>query len=391
MEKLWNRHFVAVCLSSFFLFMTFYILAVTLPIFVTDELHAPQNRIGLVMTVFVIAAVIFRPLAGKWLDERDRKRILLYSMVLFLLCTCAYLIVGQFYGLLVLRFIHGIGFGVAATATGAIAVELVPASRKGEGVGFFSLFMSLAMVVGPFLGLTMLQYFDFNVLFGLCAALSLLSVVCVCVMRLPERMPRKEEPAKGWRKFAEPAAVPVSLAGSLLAFSYGAITTFLSVYAKELGMSAYASFFFMVFAAMIVVSRPFTGKLYDRRGPHVLVYPGFVLFVGGMIVLSLAGTPAVLLAAGGILGLGFGALLPSFQTMAIEASPPHRRGLATATYFMLFDTGYGIGSALLGVVAAHSGYRTMYGTAGLAVACAAVLYYALPHRMMNRRRRQQLV
>lgn len=367
--------------------MTFYILAVTLPMFVTDTLHVGQNRIGLVMTVFIIAAVIFRPLAGKWLDELNRRTILFVSLGLFLLCTVSYLVVQQFAVLLAVRFVHGIGFGVAATATGAIAVELVPDSRKGEGVGYFSLFMSLAMVVGPFLGLTIMQHFTDTVLFAVCSLLALLSFACGMTVRIAKPVARKRtETAAGWRKFIEPGALPISLTGSLLAFSYGAITTFLSVYAKAIGLGAYASYFFMVFAATIVISRPFTGKLFDRSGPHLLVYPGFALFVLGMIVLSIARSPAAFLAAGGVLGLGFGALLPSFQTIAIQASPSYRRGLATSTYFLLFDTGYGIGSSVLGIVASHTSYSAMYFAAGLVVACSAVLYYVLPHRRMLRKK-----
>lgn len=367
--------------------MTFYILAVTLPMFVTDTLHVGQNRIGLVMTVFIVAAVIFRPLAGKWLDELNRKKIVLASLGLFLVCTFSYLAVHQFAVLLVVRFIHGIGFGIAATATGAIAVDLVPDSRKGEGIGYFSLFMSLAMVVGPFLGLTIMQHYNDTVLFAFCSLLALLSFGFGAAVRIPQPTARKKTQAvSGWRQFIEPGALPVSLAGSLLAFSYGAITTFLSVYAKAIGLAPYASYFFMVFAAMIVLSRPFTGRLFDRVGPHVLVYPGFVLFVLGMIGLSMAGSPLVFLAAGGVLGLGFGALLPSFQTIAVQASPSYRRGLATSTYFLLFDSGYGIGSSVLGVVASHTGYQEMYFIAGLVVACSGALYYALPHRLMLRRK-----
>lgn len=379
-ERLWNRDFIAVSLSSFFLFMTFYILAVTLPVFVTDTLHGGQGQIGPVMTSFIVAAVIFRPLAGKWLDELNRRKVLLFSLGLMTASTFLYPFIHEYVPLLLLRFVHGISFGIAATATGAIAVELVPESRKGEGVGYFSLFMSLAMVVGPFLGLTVMEHYNDQVLFIVCIVLVVISFVCGFVIRIPERISRKESlPLKGWRAFIVPGALPISVTASVLAFSYGAITTFLSVYAKANGMGAYSSYFFMVFAAMIVLSRPFTGPLFDRSGPNVLVYPGLALFTLGMLMLSQAYSPLMFLAAAGVLGLGFGALIPSFQTIAIQAAP-ERRGTATATYFMLFDSGYGIGSSALGVVAAHTGYHTMYFIGGLLVLVCGVLYYLLHHR-----------
>jgi predicted MFS family arabinose efflux permease len=387
-QALWNRDFILISLSSFFIFMTFYMLAVTLPSFVLDALQGSNQEIGLVTTVFVIAGVIFRPLTGLWFDELNRKKIIFYSLVLFTVCSLLYLTIHSFSMLLLLRIVHGVGFGIAATATSAIAIEIIPAQRRGEGIGYFSLFMSLAMVIGPFLGLTLVSHYHFTVLFAACSLFSLLAFVCSMLTRIPQRQQIHQPTivkSWDWKRFIEPKAIPISLAGSVLAFSYGAISTFISVYAKTLGMEQMASYFFMVFAAMILISRPFTGKLFDRSGEHVLVYPGIVLFVIGMLWLSQAHTVFVFLVTGGIIGLGFGALLPSFLAIAIKSSPAHRKGLATSTYFVLFDSGYGLGSYILGIVAAKSDYHTMYLTGGLIVACTAVIYYTLHHRKTTAR------
>jgi MFS family permease len=378
---LWNRDFVATCLSSFFLFLTFYVLAVTLPVFVTDTLHGGMNQIGLVTTVFMISTVLFRPIAGVWLDRFNRRKIMFFSLALFMGSAALYPFIHQFYTLLGLRFLQGIGFGIAATATGAIAVELVPVDRKGEGVGYFSLFMSLAMVVGPFVGLRVMELHNDNLLFGMCFVCALLSFVCGISVRIPAYIHvKKEAAAKGWRRFIEIGAIPISITGSLLAFSYGSITTFLSVYAKQIGLSSFASYFFIVFALMIVLSRPFTGRLFDRSGPNILVYPGIILFAIGMIGLSVAHTSTIFLISAGVIGLGFGALLPSYQTIAIQSSAPHRGGMATGTYFLMFDSGYAIGSYALGVVAAQTSYRVMYLITAIVVACSAAVYYGLYHR-----------
>ncbi|WP_139490345.1 MFS transporter [Brevibacillus dissolubilis] len=386
-KPLWSRDFIAVCLSSFFLFMTFYTLAVTLPIYVTDTLGGSTQEVGLVMTTFVIAAVIFRPLAGKWLDEHNRKLVIFASLALYMVCSFLYLGIESFSLLLVLRFVHGIGFGVATTATGAVAIDIVPEERKGEGIGYFSLFMSLAMVLGPFLGLTIMSHFDVVVLFAVCAVFGLIAFVFGTLTRVPVQAQtpsparaEKTTSAWSWKRFIEPKAVPISVSGSILAFSYGALTTFISVYAKELGIADSASYFFVVFAAMIVLSRPFTGKWFDRFGENVLVYPGILLFTVGMILLSQVHGTAAFLLTGAMIGLGYGALLPSFQTIAIKASPSHRRGLATGTYFLLFDLGYGIGSYALGIIAAETSYHTMYLIAGVIVACTAPIYYGLHHK-----------
>ncbi|UUZ90291.1 MFS transporter [Paenibacillus sp. P25] len=266
-DSLWGRNFLTVSFSSFFIFMTFYILAVTLPSFVLDHLHGSKQEIGLVTTVFVIAAVIFRPLTGKWLDEMNRKVLLLASLILFTVCSVLYLVIHDFYVLLGRRFIHGITFGIAATATSAIVLDVIPEKRKGEGIGYFSLFMSLAMVIGPFLGLSLTGGTSFNVLFVTVSVFSLLALICSLVTQIPARSPMKSSLGSlDLKRYFEPKAVPISLAGFVLAFSYGAISTFISVYAKSIGLERVASYFFIVFAAMILISRPFTGRLFDRMG-----------------------------------------------------------------------------------------------------------------------------
>lgn len=390
-SNLWNRHFIAVCMSSFFLFMPFYILIVTLPIYVMDTLQGRQDQIGLIMTSFVMTAIIFRPLAGKWLDEGNRKRVMMVGLGIFLICSLLYPIVPNYTMLLVLRLMHGVGFGIAATALGAIAADLVPMQRKGEGVGYFGLFMSLAMVIGPFVGLEVMGSLGESYVFIVCIVLAVLSVLCGLTVKPAPRVAHKHSipAAEGWRKFIEPRAIVVALAASLIAFAYSGVTAYLSVYAKELNLTETSSYFFMVFALMIVLSRPFTGRLFDRMGPHILVYPGIVLYIIGLFILSRVDSPTTFLLAAAVLGLGYGALLPSFQTIAVKSSPTHRTGIATATYFLLFDAGFGVGSTVLGVVASSSGYSAMYQVAGAVVILTVPLYYFFSQRSGKRAKLKQ--
>ncbi|WNQ09866.1 MFS transporter [Paenibacillus aurantius] len=391
-DTLWTRSFLTISFSSFFIFMTFYILAVTLPTFVLEELQGSKDQIGLVMTVFIVAAVIFRVVTGKWLDEKNRKVLVTASLVMFMVCSFLYLFIHQFYLLLALRFVHGIAFGISATATSAIVLDVIPEKRKGEGIGYFSLFMSLAMVVGPFLGLTLTTHTSYTVLFIVVSVLALLALLCGAVTAISSP-PKKPSPFHSWsiKRYLEPKAMPISMAGFVLAFSYGAISTFISVYAKSIGLETIASYFFIVFAAMILISRPFTGRLFDRKGEHVLVYPGIVLFVIGMVWLSQAYSAPIFLLTGGIIGLGYGAILPSFQTIAVQSAPPHRRGLATGTYFVFFDSGYGLGSYFLGLLAARTDYHTMYLWGGLLVFLSLILYYALHHRKQRSEARKMVM
>src|SRR5690606_7929494 len=133
----------------------------------------------------------------------------------------------------------------------------------------------------------------------------------------------------------------ISLTGFMLAIAYSGITSFISVYADNLGIASSASLFFVCFAALIVIPRPFVGKLFDRIGPNVLVYPAIFAFAAGMLLLAIAESLAVFLVSGAVIGLGYGVLLPIFQTIAVQAAPAGRSGLATSTYWLVMDLGYG--------------------------------------------------
>ncbi|MCQ4085405.1 MFS transporter [Saccharibacillus sp. JS10] len=391
-QSLWSRNFLTISFSSFFIFINFYILAVTLPEYALNELGGSQNGIGLVTTVFVIAAVIFRPLTGKWLDEINRKKLLVISVIMFALCSFLYLWVPNYTLLLVLRFVHGISFGVAATTTSTVVLDVIPRERKGEGIGYFTLFMSLAMVFGPFIGLSVSSNAGYPVLFICITIFAALACLFGVISHIPEHE-RKPSELSAWhiQRFIEFRAIPIASAGFLIAFAYGAISTFISVYANSLGLKSIASYFFIVFAAMVLLSRPFTGRWFDRRGAHMLVYPGIALFAIGMIALSQAHSATFFLITAAIIGLGYGAIIPSFQTLAIQSAPAHRSGLATGTYFVFFDLGYGLGSYLLGRLASSAGYSAMYAVGGVTVLLSLAVYYGLYHRREQRQRKSSTV
>lgn len=380
---LWNRDFVQLCLGSFFLFFTFYTMAATLPVYVLDQMNGTKEQVGFIMTAFIIAAVIMRPLAGRWVDRFGGKKIVVISLALSFAVAALHIGVSSMPVLMLLRFLQGAGFGAATTAMGAVAGEMVPERRRGEGIGYYSLFMSLSMAVGPFVGLTVIGHYSFQTLFVLCAVTSAFSLLFGCGARMPKAKPAasaSKAASAGIGGWVALKAVPISIAGFFVAFVYSGITTFVSVYANEISLGHIASLFFVSFAVAIVVPRPFTGKIFDRYGPNVIVYPGIVFFALGMVALSQVDSSFLFLAAGVVLGLGYGVLLPSFQTLAIQAASAGRRALATSTFFLLFDLGYGLGSFVLGILASRTHYDTMYLYSSAIVGVAALLYYALHHR-----------
>jgi len=175
--------------------------------------------------------------------------------------------------------------------------------------------------------------------------------------------------------FFEKKALPFVILGGLVFFAYGGVLTFIPMYTRSMGLASWTSLFFVVFAIVIVVTRPFVGYLFDYHGPDYTVYPGFGLFALGFILFSQAHSPFTLLFSGTILGVGFGALAPAFQTLAVQSAPAARAGVATSTYFWSLDISVGLAAAILGAVAGSEGYPFMYGVVCLASALAGLAYY----------------
>lgn len=373
------------------MFLTFHILATAFPLYVKDSMNGNQQQMGLIITIYVIGSVLIRPFSGKWVDRYGKKKMAVIGLVIFLIACISYFGAAGIFLFLIIRLIHGMSYAVASTATSTVASALIPDSRQGEGMGYFSMFMSIAMVVGPALGLFLWQDQNIHVLLLAVCAVAALSLLFTIGLRLPLQKESLSEPllkaetgrgSKGMRvsDFIEPKALPISLVGFVLAFSYSALSGFIASFTAEIHQQYVTGYFFVAFALMIVLFRPFIGKVFDRYKEHYLYYPGILLFAAGMLLISAAHSGTMVLVAGVIMGIGYGALFPCFQTLAMKLAPVHRRGSAAGTFFLLFDLGYGLGSYFMGLIASITDYRMMYVVAGLIPLLSAVLYYVLHHR-----------
>ncbi|MCS0669755.1 MFS transporter [Cytobacillus firmus] len=377
-QPLWTKDFLSISITSFFLFMGFYVLLTTLPLYILDDLKGDETQVGLIISVFLIAAVISRPFTGKWIDEVGRRKILIASLIVFAVSSLLYFWADSTPALLALRFLHGVGFGMATTATGAIVADIVPNERRGEGLGYYAMFMNLAMVIGPFAGLTIVQYASFSWIFALCTVLSFIAIVLGAFVKIPQKAENSvKHPKFTLSSLFEKNAVPVAISAGILAFAYSGILSFISVYAKELDLLEAASFFFVVYAAFIIMSRPFTGRWFDAYGENKVIYPAIILFAAGLFLLSQANSTFVFLLSGAIIGLGYGTIVPSLQTVAIKQADPSKRGLATSTFFTLFDTGIGLGSYVLGILAVKTGFASLYFMLAGVALFGLLVYYLL--------------
>ncbi|GIP26385.1 MFS transporter [Paenibacillus sp. J23TS9] len=385
--KIWTKNFVIVCLSSFFMFLTFYVTATAFPLYVGDHLSGNVQQMGLVITIYVVGGVLIRPFSGFWVDRFGNKKMALIGLGIFLLACICYFGASGIALFLVIRFLHGMSYAVASTATSTIAASLIPNTRKGEGMGYYSMFMSIAMVIGPAFGLLLWQDKNGMLLLSVITVIAFLSLLFVLPIKDQDTSikskPTAAKSSFSLREIFELKALPISIVGFVLAFSYSPIAGFIAPFANEIHQSKVASTFFIVFAVMIVVFRPLVGKIFDKFNEHVLFYPGFILFGLGLLLLSQSHTGSMVLLSGAFMGIGYGALFPCIQALAMKLSPMHRTGAANGTFFLLFDLGYGAGSYVMGLISSHSNYRTMFAAAGIVALAAIILYYFIHHKRQS--------
>ncbi|WP_019154111.1 MFS transporter [Robertmurraya massiliosenegalensis] len=377
-NKLWTKDFIVVSSANFFLTLVFFLLMVTIAVYAVDEYDATTSQAGLVTGIFIIGTLIGRLFIGRTIDIIGRKRTLIIGLILFTITTLLYYVHLGIGFLLFNRFIHGMTLGMASTACGTIIAQIIPKNRKGEGIGYFSMSATLATAIGPFIGLYMSQHTSFQMIFALCLAVGILSLVTSFFIYVPKvEMSHSDTDKKGLKlsDFIEPKAIPIAFITLAIAFCYSSVLSFINFYAIEVDLVSAASFFFIAYSAAVLISRPFTGRLMDMRGANFVMYPAFIIFAAGLLLLSQTSNSFTFLLAGVLIGLGFGNMQSCTQAVAVKLTPVHRMGLATSTFFIFLDAGLGFGPYILGFIIPLTGYSTLYIILGIFVLASSILYY----------------
>ncbi|MCL4441641.1 MAG: MFS transporter [Firmicutes bacterium] len=372
-EALWTRNFILVCLVNMMMFTSFYFLLPTLPVFVTDVLKGDESNVGYIIGVLSLTAVMVRPLSGFLLDVAGRKKILLYAFIAFSLAMAAYNFVTSLALLFVLRALHGICWGFSTTGAGTVAADVVPPSRRGEGMGYYGLSNTLAMALGPSLGLYILNVSGFNTLFS--ASFAVAAAGTLLVPGISYREHKRPEKVKiSLDSFFEPRVFSLSGIMFFTAVVYGGIVSFITLYGKDLGIKN-AGTFFLAYALTLMLVRPVAGKAFDKNGPKLVMAAGFGAIFLSFVLLFYAGGLELFILSAIFMGIGFGAVHPTTMAMVINRVPPHRRGAANGTIFSSFDLGIGIGSILLGFVSKNFGLSYMYLSCGFIILIPLVMFF----------------
>ncbi len=374
-DKLYTKDFLLHCFSYLIMAVSFYFLLPTLPTFVTDVLNEDKGKVGYIIGIYALSALLVRPFSGYVFDKYGRRKLFLISMACYALVMAAYGLVASFMFLLFLRLVNGGFWGMVTTGGGTITSDIVPESRRGEGIGIFGLSMTLSMAIGPLIGLQILELTgSYTVLFVTSGVLCTLAVILSFFVNHPKISNRGNK--LEWANVFEPKVLKVSMVMLLLAFPFAGVMSFITLFAQEISV-ANTGLFFLIYAVGVSIIRPITGKMVDRKGPGFVMIFSFAGTIAGLILLSQSGSLVPFLVAAFVLGLGNGIVMPTLQTMVINMVKPAKRGVATSTFFSFIDLGIGIGSFVLGNIAEIFSLSEMYLYCGIAMIIPTILFFTI--------------
>lgn len=382
MEKpqLWTKDFILYFFSNLFNALTFYTLLTTMALYAIESFAASESTAGLASSIFVIGALIARLIAGQSVEKIGRKKMMYASGVVFLLGTIGYFFVDSIALLFIVRFIHGLSFGFINTAMNTAVMSSIPPTRRGEGTGYYSLSTTVSTAIGPFLGVFLITNYNFELILivtTICALLSLALLLLIRVQEAPLTEAERAAIQLGFKpaNLVQKEAMPIALVTAFMGVAYSSIVSFINLYATELHLVSAASYFFLVYAIFLFISRPIGGRLLDAKGDNFIMYPSIVLFALSLWLLGTASTSFTLLTAAALMAFGFGTYMSAGQAIVAKVSPPNKIGLSMATYFIGLDFGVGVGPFVLGYVIQKMNYSTMYMLLAIVVLGLVIAYY----------------
>lgn len=361
-EKLWNSNYTKALLCNFMIFFSFMLVAPLLPIYLQERFAADKHTIGVVLSAYTIVALITRSFSGFLVDSLPRKSLLVISFCFMFLFFAGYILAGSLLLFALVRTFHGAPFGLTTVANSTVAIDVLPSSRRTEGIGYYGLSNNIATAISPSIAVWIYHStHNFNILFGISMCVAALGMIIAASIKVPEReLVRGRQPLSFDRFFLVPGW---RLATNIACFglSYGVISTYVAIYGQEaLGIEGGSGYFFLILACSLIVSR-LTGSKSLRQGriSHNASV-GSLISLFGYLLFAVVPNEWGYFGAAAIIGLGNGHLYPAYQNMFVNLAPNSRRGTANSSMMISWDLGSGLGIVLAGFILQHSTYMSAF-------------------------------
>lgn len=335
--------------------MAFQILIPTIPVFVS-RIFYNNAIVGAVVGVYTFSAVLLRPISGRILEHPNSNLISIVGMLLFGLLSVSYGMASSLLIFFLIRIGHGAFWGISTTSTSAVAADIIPPGRQIEGMGYFTLSQNIAMALGPGLGIYLISRFSFTALFFSSMSFCIFAALSMATVNSPVK-PRVTNPKSG--SLLETKILTPSWILFCTTMIQGAIVPFLPLYTAERNLDGYLGLYFAFFAAILIITRPFVGRLAAKNGIYPVALGGLTATLIALQILCHLNSLTALLASAAFWGLGFGSVHPLMMAAAINIAP-HNKAVTSATIWTFFDLGIGVGAILAGYVANFGGYQSIY-------------------------------
>ncbi|MFI3268574.1 MAG: MFS transporter [Rikenellaceae bacterium] len=376
-SPLWTKNYIMAFISNMMIFFSFYMLVPILPFYVMEDLHLDESSTGVVLALYTIAALLIRPISGFLVDKFSRKPLYIICYVLFTLVFAGYALTNIIAIFVILRVLHGFGFGLSTVSGSTIAIDVMPAERRGEGIGYFGLSYTFAQSLGPLTGFWLYSNYDFNVIFLIAFGFAFIGFLSIFPIKLPSlEMPKTvgEKEPLSLDRFLLVKGLPCILLLLLVGYGYGTLSNFIGLYCLESSFNCDPGIFFLIFAAGVVVSRLLSAKAINNDKVVSVALIGSVLIAVGYFALAYCAASWMFFVGSTAIGIGFGCVNPAFQSLLVNLAPHNRRGTANATFYTFFDLGIGAGIALGGVIIEYFNFTLLLSVCAVLILIGAVYF-----------------
>ena len=382
MERLWNSNYCKVMIANFSLFTAFYLLTPLLPLYLHETFGATKDIIGLVLSGYTITALLFRPFSGYFVDSFPRKTVLMVCFTAFAIFFAGYLAASTLLLFTIVRTLHGGPFGALTVANSTVAIDVLPSSRRNEGIGYYGLSNNLAMAIAPSFAIFIYaQTHNFHLLFWLALIVATFGLIIDSTVKL-KHQPSDVKPRKlSLDRFFLKRGWLLGVNMVFFGFCFGVLSNYLAIYGKQvMGITGGTGTWFMLCSIGLILSRLQGGKaLRQGRLTHnaaegmVISLVGYTLFIACPNYIGYYGSAM-------LIGLGNGHMWPAFQNMMICMAHHNERGTANSTILISWDVGMGLGILLGGIIAEDFSYATAFWTVAFVNLAGVILYFTRSQR-----------
>ena len=386
--KLWNANYIKVMTTNFLLYFAFYLLTPLLPLYLSETFGATKDTIGIVLSGYTVAALIVRPFCGYVVDSFSRKKVLMLCLSGFAVFFAGYIAAGTILMFAICRTLHGGPFGAVTVANSTCAIDVLPSSRRNEGIGLYGLSNNFAMAIAPSIGIYLHNMVDsYMILFWIAFVVAISAVLIAWTIRLPEKDIIRNKEKLSLDRFFLTRAWLLAINIAMFGFCWGVLSNYLAIYSKEVlsitgGTGTYFALLSMgLFSSRLQGRKALSqGKLTQNAAEGMLIsLVGFTLFVA-------IPHPVAYYLSAILIGLGNGHLYPAFLNMFVHVARHDQRGTANSSILTGWDLGFGIGCLLGGIVAEHFGYTATFWMVAAENAVSVILFFLASRQFFERRK-----